>query len=146
MCTRAKESWRRWLTVKHFGPRGDLAVGVVQNLGPKGFPLALLKVMIIDAVMPRLAAAQAGHKEGGKELGKFPENIKWEGVRGVAISLREDRFETIPEILASSASGYQATDAKVTQIPQMTCLVEVLEECKATVLGEEIHEIPGDGG
>ena len=125
---------------------GDLAVVVVQNLGPKGFPLALLKVTIIAADMPRLAAAQAGHKEGGKELGKCTENIKWEGVRGVAISLREDRFETIPEILASRASGDQARDAKVQQIPKMTCLVEVLEERETTVLGEEIHEIPGDGG
>ncbi len=50
-------SWRRWLAVKLFGPIGDLAVVVVQSLGPKGFPLALLKATRIDAEMPRLAAA-----------------------------------------------------------------------------------------
>ena len=66
-------------------------------------------------------------------MGKCPENMKWEGLRGVAIGQREDSFETIPEILASSASGYQATDAKVTQIPQMTCLVEVLEERECAI-------------
>ena len=125
---------------------GDLAGVVVQGLCPQGLPLALLKATCIDAEMPRLAAARAGHKEGWKELGKCPENIKWEGLRGVAIGQHEDSFKAIPEILASSASGDQARDAKVPQIPQMTCLVEVLEECKATVLGEEIHEIPGDGG
>jgi hypothetical protein len=124
---------------------GDFAVVVVQSLGPKGFPLALLKATRIDAEMSRLAAARAGHKEGRKELGKCPENIEWEGLRGVAIGQREDSFETIPEILASRASGDQARDAKVPQIPKMTCLVEVLEEHEATVLGEEIHEIPGDG-
>ena len=124
---------------------GDLAVVVVQNLGPKGFPLALLKVTIIDADMPRLAAAQAGHKEGGKELGKCTENIKWEGLRGVAIGQREDSFETIPEILASSASGDQARDAKVPQIPQMTCLVEVLEERECAIARWEIHEVRSTG-
>ena len=67
-------------------------------------------------------------------------------VRGRDRLNHEDSFEAIPEILASSASGDQARDAKVQQIPKMTCLVEVLEEHKATVLGEEIHEIPGDGG
>jgi hypothetical protein len=36
---------------------GDLAVVVVQSLGPKGFPLALLKATRIDAEMPSLAAA-----------------------------------------------------------------------------------------
>ena len=124
---------------------GDLAVVVVKGLCPQGLPLALLKATHIDAEMPRLAAAQAGHKEGGKELGKCPENIKWEGLRGVAISQRGDSFETIPEIFVSHASGDQSRDTKVPQIPQMICLVEVLEEREATVLYEEIHEIPGDG-
>jgi hypothetical protein len=36
---------------------GDLAVVVVQSLGPKGFPLAFLKAMLIDAEMLRLATA-----------------------------------------------------------------------------------------
>lgn len=95
--------------------------------------------------MPRLAAARAGHKEGGKELGKCPENIEWEGLRGVAISQREDSFEAIPEILASRASGDQARDAKVPQIPQVTCLMKILEERKTAILGEEVHEIPREG-
>ena len=56
-CTRTQGSWRRWLAVKLFGPMGDLAVVVVQSLGPKGFPLALLKATRIDAEMPSLAAA-----------------------------------------------------------------------------------------
>ncbi len=124
---------------------GDLAGVVVQGLCPQGLPLALLKVTCIDAEMPRLATARAGHKEGGKELGKCPENIKWKGLRGVAISQRDDSFEAIPEVLASCASGEQARDAKVPQIPQMTCLVEFLEERKTTILGEEVHEIPREG-
>ena len=69
---------------------GDLAVFVLQGLGPKRFPLALLKATRIDAEMPWLAAARAGHKEGGKELGKCPDTIKWEGLRGIAICQRED--------------------------------------------------------
>jgi hypothetical protein len=124
---------------------GDLAVVVVKGLCPQGLPLALLKATHIDAEMPRLAAAQAGHKEGGKELGKCPENIKWEGLRGVAISQRGDSFETIPEIFVSHASGDQSRDTKVPQIPQMTCLVEFLEERKTAILGEEVHEIPREG-
>jgi hypothetical protein len=39
----------------------------------------------------------------------------------------------------------QARDAKVPQIPQMTCLVEVLEERETSILGEEVHEIPARG-
>ena len=124
---------------------GDLAVVVVQSLWPQGLPLALLKATRIEAEMPRLAAARAGHKEGGKELGKCLENIKWEGLRGVAISQREDSFEAIPEILASRASGDQARDAKVPQTPQVTCLVELLKERKTAILGEEVHEIPREG-
>jgi len=57
----------------------------------------------------------------------------------------EGDLRCIPEILASSASGDQARDANVPQIPQMTCLVEVLEERETAILGEEVHEIPGDG-
>jgi hypothetical protein len=66
-------------------------------------------------------------------------------LRGVAIGQHEDNLKAIPEILASSASGDQARDAKVPQIPQMTCLVEILEEREVAILGEEVHEIPGDG-
>jgi hypothetical protein len=83
--------------------------------------------------MPRLAAAR-GHKEGGEELGKCPEDIQREGLRGVAIGQHDDSFKAIPEILACSTSGNQARDAKVPQIPQMTCLVEVLKEREATIL------------
>jgi hypothetical protein len=66
-------------------------------------------------------------------------------LRGVAIGKHEDSFKAIPEILACSTLGNQARDAEVPQIPQMTCLVEVLEEREATILGEEVLEIPGDG-
>ena len=78
-------------------------------------------------------------------MGKCPENIKWEGLRRVAVGQHEDRFNAIPEILASSALRDQARDAKVPQIPQMTCLVEFLEERKTDILGEEVHEIPREG-
>jgi hypothetical protein len=68
--------------------------------------------------MPRLAAARAGHKEGGEELGQCPEDIYREGLRGVAIGKHEDSSKAIPEILACSTLGNQARDAKVPQIPQ----------------------------
>ena len=92
-----------------------------------------------------LPLRKLGIRRAGRNWGKCPENIKWEGLRGVAIGQCEDSFEAIPKILASRALGDQARDAKVPQIPQMICLVEVLEEREATVLYEEIHEIPGDG-
>ena len=81
-----------------------------------------------------------------EELCKGMEDIEGKGLLWVLFGKGEDSFEAIPEILASRASGDQARDAKVQQIPKMTCLVEVLEERETTVLGEEIHEIPGDGG
>ena len=75
----------------------------------------------------------------------MPEEYKVGGSARGTIGQREDSFEAIPEILASRASGDQARDAQVSQIPQMTCLVEFLEERKTAILGEEVHEIPGDG-
>jgi hypothetical protein len=53
----------------------DLPDVMLQDLSPKGLPLALLKATRIDADRPRLAAARAGHKEGGEESGKGPEDI-----------------------------------------------------------------------
>jgi hypothetical protein len=64
----------------------------------------------------------------------------------VALGNGEDIFEAIPEVLAGSTTGYQAWDAKVLQVPQETCLVEVLEECESSVAGEEIHQVTRDGG
>ena len=65
---------------------------------------------------------------------------------GVALGKGEDSFEAIPEILAGSTTGYQAWDAEVPQVPQATCLMEVLEECERSVAGEEIHQVVRDGG
>jgi hypothetical protein len=65
---------------------------------------------------------------------------------GVALGKGENSFEAIPEILAGSTTGYQSWDAEVPQVPQVTCLVEVLEECERSVAGEEIHQVAGDGG
>ena len=65
---------------------------------------------------------------------------------GVALGKGEDSFEAIPEILAGSTTGDQACDAEVPQVPQATCLVEVLEECERAIAGEEIYQVAGDGG
>jgi hypothetical protein len=65
---------------------------------------------------------------------------------GVALGKGEDSFEAIPEIFADSTTGYQAWDAEVPQVPQATCLMEVLEECGRSVAGEEIHQVARDGG
>jgi len=65
---------------------------------------------------------------------------------GVTLGKGEDSFETIPEILAGSTTGYQAWDAEVPQVPPTTCLVLVLEECERSVAGEEIHQVVRDGG
>jgi hypothetical protein len=83
---------------------GDLAVVMPQGLSPKGLPLAL-KPTCVDADVPRLAAARTRHKEGREELGKSPEGISGEGLRGVALGKCEDSLEANPEILASSAAG-----------------------------------------
>ena len=40
----------------------------------------------------------------------------------------------------------QAWDAEVPELPQATCLVEVLKECERAVAGEEIYQVAGDGG
>ena len=69
-----------------------------------------------------------------------------EGLCGVALGKGEDSFEAIPEILAGSTTGYQSWDAEVPQVPQATCLVEVLEECERAVAGEEIYQVAWDGG
>ncbi len=54
-------------------------------------------------------------------------------MRRVAFGKGEDSFEAVPEILAGRATGGQAWDAEVSQIPQMTCLVEVLEERECVI-------------
>ena len=72
------------------------------------------------AWLPRL---EQGIRKAGRN-GQRPGGYG-EGLRGVAIGKREDSFEAIPEILASSDSG-QAWDVEVPQIPQVICLVEVL--------------------
>jgi hypothetical protein len=54
---------------------GKLAVVVFQCLIPKGLLFPFLKATRIERDMPRLAASRAGHKKGGKELGKGPEDI-----------------------------------------------------------------------
>jgi hypothetical protein len=75
-----------------------------------------------------------------------PTPLSESDARRVALGKGEDSFEAIPEILADSTTGYQAWDAEVPQVPQATCLVEVLEECERSVAGEEIHQVAGDGG
>ena len=64
---------------------------------------------------------------------------------GVALGEGEDSFEAIPEVPAGSTMGDQSWDAEVPQVPQATCLVEVLKECEGAVAGEEIHQVAGDG-
>jgi hypothetical protein len=64
---------------------------------------------------------------------------------GVFISKGEDSFEAIPKILAGSTTGDQSWDVEVPQVPQSTCLVEVLEERERAVAGEEIHEVTWNG-
>ena len=49
-------------------------------------------------------------------------------------------------LLCDATKQSQAWDAEVPQVPQATCLVEVLEECERSVAGEEIHQVAGDGG
>jgi hypothetical protein len=86
-------------------------------------------------------------------LYKDAEDIEGKGLRRVAFGKGEDSFEAIPEILAGRATGDQAWDAEVSQIPQrervlfigtqfsnlytavdiMTCLVEVLEERECAI-------------
>ncbi len=65
---------------------------------------------------------------------------------GVALGEGEDSFEAIPEVPTGSTMGDQARDAEVPELPQATCLVEVLEECERAVAGEEIYQVAGDGG
>ena len=50
------------------------------------------------------------------------------------------------ECPAGSTMEDQAWDAEVPELPQATCLVEVLEECERAVAGEEIYQVAGDGG
>ena len=49
--------------------------GCVSVSDSKGTPTPLLKATHIERDVPRLAASRAGHKKGGKELGKDPEDI-----------------------------------------------------------------------
>ena len=65
---------------------------------------------------------------------------------GVALGEGEDSFEAIPEVPAGSTMGDQAWDVEVPDLPQATCLVEVLKECERAVAGEEIYQVTGDGG
>jgi hypothetical protein len=54
---------------------GELAVVVFEGLIPKGLPFPFLKATRIERDVPRIAASRAGHKKGGEELGKGPEDI-----------------------------------------------------------------------
>jgi hypothetical protein len=110
-----------------------LAVVMPQGLGPEGLPLALLKATRVNGDVPRLTAVRTRHKEGREELCKGSEDTEGKGLRGVAFGKGEDSFEAIPEILACRATGDQAWNAEVSQIPQMTCLVEVLEERECAI-------------
>jgi hypothetical protein len=56
-----------------------------------------------------------------------------EGIFRVAFGKGQDTFEVVPEILAGRATGDQTWGAEVSQIPQMTCLVEVLEERECAI-------------
>ena len=47
----------------------------------------------------------------------------------------EDSFEAIPEVPAGSTTGDQSWDAEDSQIPKVTCFVEVFEERKGPVAG-----------
>jgi hypothetical protein len=73
--------------------------------------------------VPSLAAARKRHKEGREELCKGAKDGEGKGLRRVAFGKGEDSFEAVTEILAGRATGDQAWDAEVSQIPQMTCLV-----------------------
>jgi hypothetical protein len=110
-----------------------LAVVMSQGLGPEGLPLALLKATRVNGDVSRLAAARTRHKEGLEELCKGAEDIEGKGLRRVAFGKGEDSFVAIPEILAGRATGDQAWDAEASQIPQITCLAEVLEERKCAI-------------
>jgi hypothetical protein len=110
-----------------------LAVVMPQVLGREGFPLALLKTAHVNGDVPRLAAARKRYKEGRGELFKGAEDIEGKGLRRVAFGTGEDSFEAIPEILAGRATGDQTWDTEVSQIPQMNCLVEVLEERECAI-------------
>ena len=112
---------------------GNLAVVMPQGLGPEGLPPALLKATRVNGYVPRLAAARIRHKEGREELCKGKEDIEGKGLRRVAFGKGEDIFEAIPEVLACRATGDHSWDEEVPQIPQVTCLVEVLEERKCAI-------------
>ena len=64
---------------------------------------------------------------------KVAGDIEGKGLHRVVFCKGEDSFEAISEILADRATGDQAWDAEVSQIPQMTCLVEVLEERECAI-------------
>jgi hypothetical protein len=121
-----------------------LAVVIAQGLGPEGL-LALLKATRINGDVPRLASARTRHKEGREELCKGAEDIEGKGLHRVSFGKGEDSFEAIPQILAGRATGDQSWDAEVSQIPQMTCLVEVLEERECAIARWEIHEVRSTG-
>ena len=92
---------------------GQLAIVAFYRVIPKGLPLPFLKTTRIERDVPRLAASRAWHEKGGKELSKGPEDIKGEGLCGVALGEGEDSFEAIPEVPAGSTTGDQAWDAEV---------------------------------
>jgi hypothetical protein len=53
-------------------------------------------------------------------LGKGPEDIKGEGLCGVALGNGEDSFEAIPEILAGSTPGDQTWDTEMRERSSLT--------------------------
>ena len=53
------------------------------------------------------------------------------GLRRVALGKGEDSFEAISAILACRAMGDREWGAEVPQIPQTTCLMEVLQRNRA---------------
>ena len=65
---------------------------------------------------------------------------------GVALGEGEDSFEAIPEVPAGSTMGDQAWDAEVPELPQATCLVEVLRNAKVPLRVRRSTRSPGMEG
>jgi hypothetical protein len=124
----------------------DLAVVIPQGLSPKGLPLALLKVKRVHADVPRrLAAARTRHKEGREEWAKARRTYRGRDCAGYHLASARIASSTrmasrlSPKSLLAVPLGTRTWDAEVSQIPQATCLVEVLEEGKSAVALEEVH-------
>ena len=56
-----------------------------------------------------------------------------------------DEAESVRVRFRERVSGPCWQHHEVPQVPQATCLVEVLKECEGAVAGEEIHQVAGDG-